>query len=351
MFTFDHKISGHNAGQSFGTRIKTHDGKFADSTGAFLLGELERLDPKVHEPLILTSYGRDIDFREDVSIADDFSSFTVSNIAASGSLGDTGIGRGKSWAGKNGTQIPGVSVDITKMSTGLNLWAQEVAYTIIELESAAKLGRPIDQQQISALNQKYEMDSDEQVYIGDLTLNIGGLLNSTRVSTVTNFVNGAAGFSTWKTKTPDEVLADFSTAISTVWAASGWKIKPTRILIPPAQFGDICMRKVATASGLVSIKKYVEDNNLITATGEGALQIEAAKYCIGAGVGGTIGVANTVDRMVVYTKNPDLVRFPRTPLQKTPIQYAGLYHKSTYFGKLGGVEFVYPETIGYFDGL
>lgn len=350
MFTFDHKISGHNQGKSLG-RVHTHDGKFVDSTGAFLLGELERLDPKVHAPLVMTSYGRDIDFREDVSIADDFSSFTTSNFAAGGGLGDgSAIGRGKSWAGKNSTQIPGVSVDITKTSTGLNLWAMEVAYTIIELESAAKLGRPIDQQQIGALNMKYELDSDEQVYVGDLTLNVAGLLTSGKVA-VTNLPNGAGGNSKWSTKTPDEIVNDLGFAIGVVWASSGWKIKPNRILIPPAQFNYISTAKVASANGLISIKRYIEENNLLTTNGEGNLTIEAAKYCIGSGVGGTLGVAGTVDRMLVYTKMQDLVRFPRTPLQKTPIQYDGLYHKSTYFGKLGGVEFVYPETLGYFDGL
>ena len=72
---------------------------------------------------------------------------------------------------------------------------------------------------------------------------------------------------------------------------------------------------------------------------------------IGAGVGGNVGTLNTVDRMTVYTKDKERVRFPLTPLMRTPVQYDGLYHKWTYWGRLGVVEPVYSETIGYFDGI
>src|SRR5882672_5615082 len=42
-----------------------------DSTGGLLIGELERLDQELHEPLVEVSYGRDIDMREDVTMGDD----------------------------------------------------------------------------------------------------------------------------------------------------------------------------------------------------------------------------------------------------------------------------------------
>jgi hypothetical protein len=38
---------------------------------------------------------------------------------------------------------------------------------VFELESAAKLGRPIDDQKLQALHLKHQMDTDEQVYVGD----------------------------------------------------------------------------------------------------------------------------------------------------------------------------------------
>jgi hypothetical protein len=44
-----------------------------DSTGAFLIGELERLDQTLHMPLAAVTWSRDIDLREDVTLADEFS--------------------------------------------------------------------------------------------------------------------------------------------------------------------------------------------------------------------------------------------------------------------------------------
>ena len=62
-------------------------------------------------------------------------------------------------------------------------------------------------------------------------------------------------------------------------------------------------------------------------------------------------LTGTVDRMVVYTKDMNYVRFPMTLLNRTPIQYDAIWQKTSYFGKLGEIEVPYGETIGYFDGL
>ena len=48
-FQVDNK--GNMQGKPLGGRFNTHDGKTVDSTGAFLVGELERLDQKFHGPL------------------------------------------------------------------------------------------------------------------------------------------------------------------------------------------------------------------------------------------------------------------------------------------------------------
>jgi hypothetical protein len=354
MFTFDGVRGTHDSkGNALGKpipRCVTADGRTVDSTGAFLVGELERLDMKLHEPLAAVTYGRDIDLREDVTIADEVSSFTLSTYGSPGGLG-TGntIGTGKAWIGKNASQITNVSVDIGKTPNPLRLYGLEVKYTIPELESAARLGRPIDAQKWEAMRLKREMDIDEQVYIGDTAFGDTGLVNSSLV-TPTNVVVGASGSTSWSTKSPDEILADVNTALNTVWQSSAWAVAPRRILIPPAQFGYICTAKVSLA-GNVSVLKYLLENNLTTTSGGGELEIFPVKWAIGAGAQGTLGTLGTQDRMVVYTRDYDRIRYPMTLMQSTPIQYDGLYHKRTYFCRLGVMEVVYPETVGYFDGI
>jgi hypothetical protein len=351
MLTFDRARLPDAPGSPLGQRFRTHDGRWVDSTGSFLVGELERLDPVLHQPLVDVTWSRDVDLREDVTIADEWSSYTQSMVASAGSLG-TGhsIGKGKAWIGKETTQITGVDVDINKLANPLSLWGLELKYTIPELESAVKLGRPIDQQKIDVINLKHQMDIDEQVYIGDISLGQGGLLNNSLVPH-TNLPAGASTSTTWALKTPDEILADFNAALTTNWTRSGYKVMPNRIGLPPAQYGFIATAKVATQAGNISIKRYIEENNLAAANGSQGFEIVPIKWLIGAGAGGTLGVPGTVDRMAVWNKNYNYVRYPMTMLQRTPLQYEGIYHKATYYCRLGVLEVVYPETMSYWDGL
>lgn len=338
-------------GRTFDQAYRTHDGRTVDSTGAFLVGELERLDPQLNLPLAAVTWSRDIDLREDVTIGDELTSFTLTTLASPGGLGaGNGIRNGKAWIGKVTDQVAGLNVDIGKQSFPLQLWGLEIKYSIPELESAARAGRPIDDQKQEGLRLKYQMDVDEQVYVGDAQMNVGGLINNAAVTNFSNLPNGALGSPTWANKTPGEILKDVNDLITSTWAASAWAEMPNRILIPPRQYGYISTQLISSA-GSVSILKYLLDNNVIKQSGKGELAILPAKWCIGAGVGGTLGTDGTVDRMVAYRKEKRLVRFPMTSLQRTPIQYMSIYHMMTYFGRLGVVEVVYPECIGYRDGL
>lgn len=334
-------------------QIKTADGQMrtVDSTGAFMVGELERLDPTMNMPLVDVSWSRDIDLREDVSLADELSSYTLSQIAAAGGLAaGAGIRNGKAWIGKVSNQIGGVSVDISKITNPLTLWGMEVKYSIPELESAARAGRPIDEQKLEGLRLKQQMDVDEQVYVGDAQINVGGLCNHSLVTNVANLPNGAGGSPRWSLKTADEILTDVNAILTSAWRASGYAQIPNRLLLPPTVFGMLTTRIVSSA-GSVSILRYLLENNILTKQGKGDLEIFPVKWLVGCGVGGTIGTEGGVDRMVAYRKDKRLVRFPMTGLQRTPVQFSSIYHSTTYFNRLGVVEFVYPETAAYRDGL
>lgn len=53
---------------------------------------------------------------------------------------------------------------------------------------------------VAGLQMKYQMDVDEQVYIGDGIIGVEGLLNSSKVG-ATNVTK------TWATSTPQEILS------------------------------------------------------------------------------------------------------------------------------------------------
>jgi hypothetical protein len=351
MLTFD-QTAFDGAGRPQGMKLGgtyTKDGKSYDNTGAFLENELSRIDPKMHMPLIDIQYDRDIDIRSDVTMADEFSSFTVSTFGGAGGLGTgNSITNGKHWIGRNSTAISGVSVDIGLLTKPLRPWAIELAYDIFQIESSAKLGRPIDQQKFYAMQRMHEMEADEQAYVGDVPNGDTGLLNSASVTPV-NVAVGNAGSTSWALKTPSEILADVNTAAQSVWAASAFAVMPEKLLLPPAQYGAISTA-IISAAGNQSVMKYLQENWIGMAKEGKKLDIQPVKWLQGAGVGGTLGTPG-IDRMVVYTKREEFVRFPYVPMQRTPVEFRGLFHLSNYYGKMGVVEVVYPQTIGYFDGI
>ncbi|MGH7969082.1 MAG: major capsid family protein, partial [Limisphaerales bacterium] len=338
MMTFDNMHGGYirdskgrmNApGVHFGQQFLTHDGRVVDSTGAFLVGELERLDMKMHEPLMEVSWSRDIELREDVTIADDVSSFTLSSYGSAGGIGNDPVTGGKAWVEKSTNQISGVSVDIGKTPHPLHPWALEIKYSVLELESSARLGRPIDQQKYTGLQLKHQRDINAMVYIGDTDKSAVGLLNqpNTAVST-TNAPNGNLGSPLWAQKSPTEILADVNAILSNTWKASGYAVMPDWLLIPPNNYSQLSSQIVSVA-GNQSVLKYLLENNLLTTSTGGKLNIFPQKYLVGAGAGGTIGTDGTHNRMVAYFKNYDKVRYPMTLLQRTPLQYDSIYQKTT----------------------
>ncbi|QLK21545.1 DUF2184 domain-containing protein [Raoultella ornithinolytica] len=310
----------------------TFDQATVDSSGAFLVHELERLDQTLNLPLTSQTWSRDIQLREDVSIADEISSFTNTTFAAAG----TPNANGKNWISPLATAIAGINVDIEKKGFPLELWGMELGWTIIELNAAAQVGRPIDTQKYDGMQLKWNMDTDEQVYIGDSAKGAKGLLNLSQV-TPTNATK------TWATSTADEIRASINQVLSNAWARSAYSKVPEDLLIPPEQYSFIASTIVSSA-GNQSLLTYLETNTIAYHQNGKPLNIRPVKWMKGRGVGGT-------DRMVAYTNDKKFVRFPMVPLQSVPIQYRGLYQLVTYYGKLGAVEPVYPETLNYMDGI
>jgi hypothetical protein len=194
------------------------------------------------------------------------------------------------------------------------------------------------------------MDIDQMVYVGDTNIGATGLLNHTLITNTGNVANGAGGLSTFVSKTPDEIVADFNEILTSVWAASGWKAPPNKVGLAPNPFGYLSTVKIGDAAQ-TSILKYVRENNVFTAQFDMPIDIVPIKWLDKANINGPGGSAATYDRMVAYSQKEDYVRFPMVPLQAMQPQYRGIWVASPYYGRLGRVELVYPETIGVRDGI
>lgn len=302
------------------------------STGAFMRGELERLDQELYAPLADFTWSRDIDLREDVTIADEVTSFMLANYA--GGFGSIG-GSGKSWIKGMDTTPARVSVETSKVTTPLTPWGMEVSYSIFELQKAMQVGRPIDVQKYDAMKFKHQLDIDQQVYMGDEGIGVKGLLNNDAVVAKSNL-----GSVDVKTMSAGDAVELFNSVLEASWKATQYIRIPDTILIPPALFAALASKQLPNVDK--NVLEYVLQNNIAVSNG-GKLTIRPVKWLNDSSINSGNG------RLVAYTKARDVVRFPLVQLQSMAPQFRDFMQSVPYYGALGGVEFVRSEMVYYGD--
>lgn len=321
-------------------KLVTKNQAFMDSGLAFFINQLTKLDPKLYVPLQAVTYPRDIMLREDVSLASESTSYILSSFGASGgqNIGTTAAGGGIPYINSGTTGLAGVSVDGQVVTTALRYAAMTLSYTKLELLKAQQAAQPLDAMKFNFINIAYQMSADQTVYVGDSAIGTTGLVNSASVTNVSTNVSNK----TFALSTPNEILADFNELCKSVHTASGFAFAPHKVLVPFSCYGQLT-QPISTA-GSISIVEYIKANAYSTQVNGVPLEIVGVKWLEGVGAGGT-------QRMVAYTNDYDRVRFPMVPIQGFEPSYHDLMYSRPYVWALGGVEIVYPETIGYRDGI
>lgn len=309
--------------------------KFTDSeiasTGAFLVGELEKLDQTLYEPLSDFTWSRDMPLRNDVTIADEVTSFILSNYASG--FGGTGVGQ-KNWIKGAGTTPAQTAVSATKVTSPVTPWGMEVAYDVFELQKSQQVGRPIDVQKYDAMKLKHQLDIEQMVYLGDTEVGVKGLLNNDAAVAKENV--GALSDST----TAAEARDFLNTVLEAAWKATSFIRCPNRVLIPPALYAKLASTPLENTDK--SLLEWLKVNNLGASLGNG-IEILPCRMLADKSINSGNG------RVVAYTMARDVVRFPLVQLQAMPVQYRSFQQVVPYYGALGAVEFVRPEMVYYGD--
>lgn len=307
---------------------------------AFLVGELEKRDPTLNEPLTAVTWQRDMPVKTGGGFVDSVASFNVSY----GSSGGTDDGL----MGQDSNELPVIQADVGKDTVPVFIWGHILKVPMIDQEKLQKVGRSLEQIYDKGLRLAHDKKLDENVYYGFPRHGTYGLVNNPNVSVVTAEPHTSGGTDTeWEKKNPDEILADVNAVLVGTITASEFDNRgmANHILIPWEQFTAISTRKVGV-TGDKSILTYLEENNIAKKQGI-ELTILPAKQCKGAGTGGK-------DRMVAYRNDEDMVRMNITvPLKRlfTQVSAEHIAYLTPFVTQFSALEWLYMTHAMYVDGI
>lgn len=319
--------------------MMTLDAAGIQSGGAFLISELAKRDNQIREPLDSVTYPRDIVVESGGGWAD-FVEVMGVQYGVTGGSGASPVQAG----GSNG--LPVVQASLDKGTFKAHTFAVALRVMWQDMQRANFVGRSLDDLLQNGVRKSYDKHMDQNVYMGITEYGSTGLFNDANV-TQTTAATGAGGYTTWSTKTPDEILADVNKAITDAWAAAEYDESaiPNHILIPYEQYSYLVANKVSAYADK-SILTYLLDNNMAKQQGKD-LFIAGCRWAKGAGTGST-------DRMLVYCNDRRFVKVEElVPLQRAMTQpnATSFCYDTAFAANVTEAEIVYPQTMLYVDGI
>lgn len=310
-----------------------------ESGRAYLISELEKRDARVRQPLTSITYPRDIPMKVGGGWVEFVSSLAIDYGVTNGTGAST-------WHAPESNLIPVIQANLNRDVYKTHIFSIAMRVMFVDLQRSNYVGRSLDQMLRDGVRLSYDKHMDAHVYIGTEEYGTYGILNNTDV-VAQNVAAGAAGTTTWATKTTNEILADINNAILSVWEASGWdrSALPNHILLPYEQYNYIATTRVSELAEK-TILTFLMENNVSSQNG-GGLFIGATAFNKGAGVGGS-------NRMVVYVNNDRFIQMEElVPLSRvmTGPNIAVVGYDSIYMANMSDPQFLYTQTIGYFDGI
>lgn len=172
---------------------------------------------------------------------------------------------------------------------------------------------------------------DKIAALGDSASGIKGLLTHDQVPVI-------AATGAWSGLTATQLVAELHRLEDTVWSTTYELMQPDTLILPTAQMQLIRRTYMAVDNTQTVMQRFLQNAAFIK-------NIESWHRAATAGVGG-------VARAMAYKRDPAMLQmaFP-VPLRQLPAQPRNLALLTPMFSKIGGLEFYYPKSALYMDGI
>lgn len=307
-------------------KIKAYD---AVSGLAFLLSQLTFIESKLYEkkyksityPLIIPVSNEAGEWAESITY------FFMDGAAVA------------KFVGTKSLNVPIAEIGTDKVVVPVELGATGYAYSDEELRQAIQLNRQLPQLKSNAARRAYEELAQKTALTGDAVHNLPGFINNINVTAAT-VVNPGSG-TEWVNKTPAQILFDINDFMGDIFIDTLQVERPDTLLLPTAQWNYIAGTPRSDYSDTTILQWLISNSPYLSSDAD----VIPVSELIGAGSGAT-------DRMMAYTKDVDKVVFHiPMPLRFTEPQRKGRGFEIPGEFKMSGVEFRYPGSARYGDGI
>lgn len=243
------------------------------------------------------------------------------------------------FVGTKSLNVPIAEIGTDKVTVPVELGATGYEYSDEELRQALQLGRPLPQLKSNTARRAYEELAQRTAMTGDTTHDLPGFINNTNV-TAASVVNPGSG-TEWVNKTSNQILFDINDFMGDIFVDTLQVERPNTLLLPTAQWNYLAGTPRSDNSDTTLLAWLIANSPYLSSDADIIPVTELAS----AGAGST-------DRMMAYDKDMDKVVFHiPMPLRFTEPQREGRGFQVPGEFKLSGVEFRYPGSARYADGI
>lgn len=243
------------------------------------------------------------------------------------------------FVGTKSLNVPIAEIGTEKVTTPVELGATGYEYSDEELRQALQLQRPLPQLKSNTSRRAYEELAQRTAMVGDTTHNLPGFINNTNVTSAA-VVDPGSG-TEWVNKTPNQILFDVNDFMGDIFVDTLQVERPNTLLLPTAQWNYLAGTPRSDNSDTTLLQWLINNSPYLTSAND----IVPVTELTGAGAAAT-------DRMMAYDKDMDkVVMHIPMPLRFIEPQRKGRGFEVPGEFKLGGIEFRYPGSARYADGI
>jgi len=212
-------------------------------------------------------------------------------------------------------------------------------YSAQEMRASRLAGKSLDSRKAEAARYAIDNKTNMIAWRGDANSGLLGVLSTEQNIPLYTVPNGAAGSSSWKTKTADEILADVSGMQMQVAETTNNVERPDTLCVPADVYMDISTRRIPDTSS--TVLKFILDHSpyikeVISTAELGAKNTETNPYAAASGGSGVAFLFTNNERKLAL-ENP-------MPFYQYPIQTRNLETIIPCEARTAGVIVYYPMS-------